>query len=267
VHDTGSTWWAQRWNDALLRLGYDKRMARGRTYARTGRVHDLEIAPGEVRAQVTGTSPEPYRIHVRFAPLPDAVWTKAIVAMGSEAAFAAELLAGEVPQEIERAFIEADASLFPAEGAEIGIECSCPDWAVPCKHAAAVCYVIGDALDRDPFLLFELRGRTRTQVLGALRAARSGGRKKNGHGNGRATKKRPTSRSRRKAPWASDSFETLRAPLSGIGFRIDHAGGSEVLRGLGAPPPWRSESAPADVLGPVLAAAAANARAILLDEV
>src|SRR5690606_30912500 len=94
--------------------------------------------------------------------------------MAERSRFAAELLAGEMPQEIDAAFAAHAASLFPTKAGDLVTACTCPDWANPCKHVAATHYVLGEALDRDPFLLFELRGRTKREVLDALRTARSG---------------------------------------------------------------------------------------------
>src|SRR6059036_1628093 len=93
--------------------------------------------------------------------------------MANQAVFAAELLAGEMPKEIDQAFRASGRSLFPAKVKDLQTACSCPDWANPCKHVAATHFVLGEAFDRDPFLLFELRGRSKDQVLSALRRARA----------------------------------------------------------------------------------------------
>ncbi len=161
MKQSGSTWWGQRWLEALLRVsyGYESRLARGRTYARAGRTHDLVIKKGTVTAKVTGSRRTPYKVTLRLGRLSDAVWSQAIAAMAAKAQFSAELLAGQMPQEIDAAFAAAGASLFPADEADLETDCTCPDWANPCKHVAATHYVLGEALDRDPFLLFELRGR------------------------------------------------------------------------------------------------------------
>jgi hypothetical protein len=105
----------------------------------------------------------------------DKVWNAAISNMAAEARFAAELLAGRMPQDIDTVFVSAKCSLFPRKSHDLETDCSCPDWANPCKHVAAVHYVLGEAFDRDPFLLFELRGRSREQVLNELSRLRSGG--------------------------------------------------------------------------------------------
>src|SRR5262249_23257430 len=103
VRNIGATWWGRRWIEALERLSsnYSNRLARGRTYARAGRVHDLEVAPGKVTARVTGSRATPYKVALRIAPLDAAAWAKAIGGMARQAVFAAELLAGEMPKEID----------------------------------------------------------------------------------------------------------------------------------------------------------------------
>jgi uncharacterized Zn finger protein len=172
VRKIGATWWGRAWVEALERMspGYASRLARGRTYARAGRVHDLEVAGGRVAAKVTGS--RLYRVTLTLAPLAAAAWDAAIASMAAEAVFSAKLLAGEMPERIDDAFVAAGTTLFPTKPADLVTACSCPDWANPCKHVAAVHYVLGEAFDGDPFLLFELRGRTKAQVLDALRQAR-----------------------------------------------------------------------------------------------
>jgi uncharacterized Zn finger protein len=93
--------------------------------------------------------------------------------MAQQAIFAAKLLAGEMPQNIEEAFAAARVALFPQSTHDITTECSCPDWANPCKHIAAVYYLLGERFDDDPFLMFLLRGRTREQIVVALRSRRT----------------------------------------------------------------------------------------------
>src|SRR5262252_8626700 len=173
----GTTWWGQRWIESLEKVlaGDSGRLSRGRTYARAGRVHDLVITDGKVTAKVTGSRDAPYAVTIELSQLSAGAWDKAVSAMASQAHFAAALLAGEMPKEIDEAFQSAKSSLFPVKRTELTTDCSCPDWGDPCKHVAAAHYILGEELDRDPFLLFELRGRKKTQVLDALRAARGSG--------------------------------------------------------------------------------------------
>jgi uncharacterized Zn finger protein len=170
----GEHWWAQRWIAVLESFGWDNRLQRGRTYARKGQVMDIDVRTGWVTARVQGSRRTPYTVRIKITPLSDDQWERVIDAMAEQALFAAQLLAGEMPLEIEEAFQAAGVSLFPTS-TDITMSCSCPDWAVPCKHIAAVYYLLGEEFDRDPFLLFTLRGRTREQVMEALRARRAAG--------------------------------------------------------------------------------------------
>jgi uncharacterized Zn finger protein len=113
-------------------------------------------------------------VTIGVKPIPAAGWKKAITAMASEAVFTARLLNGEMPEDIEKAFTSAKLSLFPKSLRELDTDCSCPDWSNPCKHIAAVYYLLGEEFDRDPFLIFRLRGMEREGLLKALgKAARS----------------------------------------------------------------------------------------------
>jgi uncharacterized Zn finger protein len=168
----GKTWWASKWLGALEQLVDPGRLSRGRSYARSGQVLNLDILPGQVKARVQGSRPAPYQVHIRLAPLDQSEWAKVIDAMASQALFAAKLLAGEMPPNIEEAFAAAGVSLFPAKSGDLETDCSCPDYANPCKHVAAVYYLLGEQFDEDPFLLFRLRGQSREQVIETLRARR-----------------------------------------------------------------------------------------------
>jgi uncharacterized Zn finger protein len=168
----GEHWWARRWIAVLDSFGWDARLQRGRTYARKGQVLNVDVHRGRVTARVQGSRRSPYTVHIEITPLDDEQWERVIRAMSQQALFAAQLLNGEMPPEIEQAFQAAGVSLFPTSH-DIRMSCSCPDWAVPCKHIAAVYYLLGEEFDRDPFLLFRLRGRTREQVTAALRERRA----------------------------------------------------------------------------------------------
>lgn len=170
----GKTWWATRWIAALERLVNAGRLARGRTYARTGRVLSLDVQRGRVAAVVQGSQPRPYQVELTFRTLSDAEWERVVDAMASQAIYAARLLSGEMPEQIEDVFSAVGTSLFPADEHDMRTRCSCPDMANPCKHIAAVHYLLGERFDEDPFLMFLLRGRSQEEVVGALRARRAG---------------------------------------------------------------------------------------------
>jgi uncharacterized Zn finger protein len=167
-------WWAQRWIAALERLVDSGRLSRGRSYARKGQVLSIEETKGGITARVQGSRKTPYKISIQIMPLTDAEWDKVFDALAEQALFTAQLLAGEMPQDIEQAFETAKVSLFPARRGDLKTDCSCPDYANPCKHVAATHYILGERFDEDPFLIFRLRGRTQEQVMEALRQRRAG---------------------------------------------------------------------------------------------
>lgn len=169
----GETWWSRRWIDVLESLGMGARLNRGRSYARMGQVISMDIQKGVITAKVQGTRARPYSVTIRLAPFSDKDWDKATDAMASQAIFAAKLLSGEMPQNIEEAFAKARVSLFPTSSKDLDTDCSCPDWANPCKHIAAVYYLLAESFDEDPFLIFKLRGRTKEETIQVLREKRS----------------------------------------------------------------------------------------------
>jgi uncharacterized Zn finger protein len=171
----GRTWWGRAWLEALeqrARLDPD-RLPRGREYARSGAVGELTLAPGEARARVRGRKTEPYQVRIRVRRFADEEWDRVLEAIAARLGHAAALLDGELPPEVADDAADAGLDLLPG-GGEVGPRCDCPDDADPCKHSAAACYLIADALDADPFALFLLRGRTRDQVLAGIRARRRG---------------------------------------------------------------------------------------------
>jgi uncharacterized Zn finger protein len=170
----GESWWARRWVAVLEGFDIGARLTRGRSYARKGQVMSVEIAEGAVKARVQGSSPKPYSVSIKVKTLPEAGWKKLARALSGEALFAAKLLAGEMPQEIEQVFTRAGLSLFPSKLRDLETGCSCPDWSNPCKHVAAVYYLLGEEFDRDPFLVFRLRGMSREGLVELLDAAGAG---------------------------------------------------------------------------------------------
>jgi len=167
------TWWADRWIEALTPLMDSARLSRGRSYARQGQVIDIEVTPGQVDSRVQGSRPKPYKVNIQLQPLSDRQWETVLDALAEQAIFAAQLLNGEMPPDVEEVFDAVRVPLFPAKQGDLKTNCSCPDWANPCKHIAAVYYLLGERFDEDPFLLFELRGRSKEQVIAGLRERRA----------------------------------------------------------------------------------------------
>jgi uncharacterized Zn finger protein len=174
----GETWWSLRFIELLESFGVGSRLKRGRNYARAGQVIELEVEPGVVLAKVQGSRYTPYRVRIRGKVLSEHQWRRAEKAMASEALPLAKLLAGEMPHDIEDVFSSCKLTLFPRSKIELKASCTCPDSENPCKHVAAVYYILAERFDEDPFLIFAWRGRDRDELLERLRARR-------GAGNGR----------------------------------------------------------------------------------
>jgi uncharacterized Zn finger protein len=177
IHSTrgpvARTWWSQRFLAVLESLGVGGRLSRGRSYARAGQIVSLDIDVGGALAQVQGSRPKPYQVRIGVPAFGKAEWATVAQALADDASYAAALLNGEMPRDIERVFEAVGLSLFPANDRDLAMDCSCPDYAVPCKHLAAVCYVLAERFDADPFQILALRGRHRDALLEELRARRS----------------------------------------------------------------------------------------------
>ena len=149
------TFWGKAWCDNLERYSdFSNRLPRGRTYVRNGSVIDLQIAPGEVKALVSGSAI--YKVAVKVAAVPKARWASICADCGGAIDSLVELLQGRFSQGVMERICQQTTGLFPAP-AEIRFSCSCPDWASMCKHVAAVLYGIGARLDGQPECLFTLR--------------------------------------------------------------------------------------------------------------
>ena len=286
----GSTWWAKQWISALENLlaGDAGRLARGRTYARAGRVSRVVVEGSKVTARVTGS--RVYQVTIAVGALTDSAWTAAVTAMARQASFAAALLSGTMPQHIDDVFRSTGATLFPTTRAELRTTCTCPDWGDPCKHVAAVHYLLGDTLDRDPYLLFELRGRTKAQLLAALRLARGSAVEVSAAARAAKPARQPapatirqpaltteTTRSgkpakKQKSPKsgqnkttvsAAHDYDQMRTPLPVLHFSYEApASVAAALQQLGVPLGWTDARSPAELLGPVVAATAAFAQRV-----
>ncbi len=169
------TWWSRRFVTVLEDIGLGNRLQRGRTYARKGQVISLAVDAGAVTAQVQGSRARPYRVRIGITAFGKPEWGKLERALAASAWYSAKLLAGEMPEDIEEVFAAQGLPLFPAAAQEISMDCSCPDWEVPCKHIAAVFYLLAESFDDDPFTILTWRGREREDLLANLEAARGDG--------------------------------------------------------------------------------------------
>jgi uncharacterized Zn finger protein len=165
----GERWWSRRFIGVLESYGMSGRLQRGRSYARRGQVLEFSLSAGKVTARVQGSRPAPYKVSITVLPLTAAQWREVESRLAAQALFRARLLAGEMPDEIEQVFADAGTPLFPRSSRDLEMNCSCPDWEVPCKHLAAVCYVLAEAFDDDPFAMLAWRGKARAELLAAVR--------------------------------------------------------------------------------------------------
>ncbi|MBO2450549.1 SWIM zinc finger family protein [Actinomadura barringtoniae] len=205
----GAEWWSRRFIDLVESFADTGRLQRGRAYARKGQVINLRVHPYEVTARVQGSREEPYEVALGIDAIEERDWRDIEAALASRAVFRARLLAGEMPPEIEEVFAEFGLSLFPEAAADLHLMCSCPDWGDPCKHSAAVLYLLAEQFDRDPFLIMEWNGRTKEQLLTALRRRPAG---------------------------EPDPFEMDEAPLTAEGFWTPPSGLARLRERPPAPP-------------------------------
>jgi uncharacterized Zn finger protein len=164
----GRSWWSKRFIAVLESFGAGGRLTRGRAYARKGQVLSLDLVPGVVSGSVQGSRPAPYEVWITMPVLPPAVWQKVETAVAEQALFAAQLLGGELPAELEDVVTAAGGRLFPQSFGDLSMRCTCPDWGMPCKHLAAAFYLLAETFDDDPFRILLWRGRSREQVLAGI---------------------------------------------------------------------------------------------------
>ena len=158
-------WWVEQWMELINSYRFKKRLERAWSYARAGNVTSIRFEGRRVHARVQGTGTEPYKVKLWLDVLNDEDWGFVLEALTTKASWSAQLLAGIMPTDIERAFAVSGKRLFPFQLQEVHSECNCPDKANPCKHISAIYFLMGERFREDPFVLFQLRGRSRRQLL------------------------------------------------------------------------------------------------------
>jgi uncharacterized Zn finger protein len=170
------TWWGKVFIEALESFTDSSRLQRGRSYANGGKVKSFEIDGNQITAKVRGSiNPyfgvykEPtYNISLEITPIVKSKWNLVVDKLSSKASIISRLLLNEVPENIEDSFTELGLHLLPHSRKDFKTECSCPDYANPCKHIAGVYYLVASQLDENPFLLFELRGLSKSKLQDKL---------------------------------------------------------------------------------------------------
>lgn len=247
----GESWWAKRWTAVLESFHIGARLDRGRSYARRGQVLSIDIEKGAVKARVQGSRTKPYEVLIKIKPLLEPDWKKITKALSGQVIFAAKLLSGEMPQDIEEVFKKAGLSLFPEKYKDLETDCSCPDWSNPCKHIAAVYFLLGEEFDRDPFLLFKLRGKTKEELLGELAKAQE-------TGSAKPTGKEPVlgmdEAAARPEPMQADAdlfWKGGELPMDILGEVRTPPLRAALLKRLGGFPFWRGSEPFQDTLEPI----------------
>tara|TARA_Y100001968_G_scaffold331657_1_gene387024 strand:- start:9085 stop:10002 length:918 start_codon:yes stop_codon:yes gene_type:complete len=161
-------WWVEQWMELINSYRFKKRLERAWSYAKEGNVTSIRFEGRRVHARVQGTDEDPYKVKLWLDVLNDDDWKYVLEALTQKARWSAQLLAGVMPRDIERAFAASGRRLFPFKLQEVRSECSCPDKANPCKHISAIYFLMGERFKEDPFVLFQLRGRSREKLLADL---------------------------------------------------------------------------------------------------
>ncbi|MCD7808905.1 MAG: SWIM zinc finger family protein [Erysipelotrichaceae bacterium] len=154
----GKTWWGKSWNKNLERYAdYDNRLGRGKKYVKAEAIFDFHIVEGHIYGVVSGSGRKLYNVDIRIDPLKNEDWLNMQKAAGQQIDSLEELVSGKFPKNLKDIFFQENTGLFPTPK-QIHFNCDCPDWAILCKHAAAVLYATSIALDDNPKLFFDLRG-------------------------------------------------------------------------------------------------------------
>jgi len=152
----GKTWWGEHWLRSLENVDYDNRLPRGASYARSGHVKDIKIHGNQIVAKVLGSRPTPYRVTIIVPPFFDEQVEQMMTKIIERPALISKLLNRELDPAILNIAEELGLKVFPRQWTDFKMQCSCPDWAVPCKHLASVIYMLSREIDNNPFLVFEI---------------------------------------------------------------------------------------------------------------
>ena len=152
----GKTWWGQQWLNSLNNIDYSNRLPRGSSYARNGSVKKINIKENHINAKVEGSRPKPYNVDIILPPFFDPELSSFIDSLAGRPVIISKLLNRELDPEVLAIAEAMGLKVFPKQWTDFKMQCSCPDWAVPCKHLAAVIYKVCAEIDNDPFLVFGL---------------------------------------------------------------------------------------------------------------
>lgn len=240
----GTTWWGRRWIKTLESFSIGARLGRGKSYARSGQVMFIDIEKGEVTSAVQGSRGSPYQVEIQLKAYKLSDWEKLVQSMREQPFYAARLLVGEVSPDFEDVLRAVGIPLFPERVNDLKTECSCPDWSNPCKHIAAVYYLLAEEFDRDPFLLFALRGMTREELLLAITGDQAYAEEDTEHSEEAPQAPAPVTPDAHfweEGPLPDDLYGEVRTPPTP----------AALPKRLGKFPFWRAEEALSDVMEPL----------------
>ncbi|PJC41082.1 MAG: helicase SNF2, partial [Parcubacteria group bacterium CG_4_9_14_0_2_um_filter_41_8] len=152
----GKTWWGEKWLEAFLDISYENRIPRGKSYARKGAVLNVNIKNNRIAAFVQGSRKNPYSVEIIIPEFRAAEKKSILEIIKNNGLYLSSLLARQMPEDLHQSFIDKKIYLFPRKWDDLKANCSCPDWAVPCKHIAAVICMVANEIDKNPFLVFSL---------------------------------------------------------------------------------------------------------------
>lgn len=278
----GKSWWGRRWLETLESFDIGGRLDRGKNYARKGQVIDLEIAEGKVTASVQGSRKEPYAVRIEMKTISQEIWENLARTEFNQALVAAQMLSGTMPEQTEDIFKARQLHLFPQKKDDLKTDCSCPDYSNPCKHIAAVYFLLAEEFDREPFLIFKLRGQSRVALLKLIFSELERDRKISGH---LGKKKKPpignphnesdvtgpfsnTVHSKPELLPSAPSRFWQHEPLRGssaLPAKVPHLN-AQVLKTIGSPPFWRADENFIEAMSKIYADASLYAQELLSDE-
>jgi uncharacterized Zn finger protein/ERCC4-related helicase len=152
----GKTWWGKHWLRSLENVDYDNRLPRGASYTRSGHVKEIKISGNQIHAKVSGSRPAPYRVGIVAPPFFDDQIERLMAKIIERPVIISRLLNRELDPDILSIAEELGLKVFPRQWTDFKMQCSCPDWAVPCKHLASVIYMLSREIDNNPFLVFDI---------------------------------------------------------------------------------------------------------------
>lgn len=141
----GRTWWGKKWLQSFSEVDYDNRLSRGRTYANTGRAFGIQINGNTITAKVSGSRPHPYKVKITLNELNSSA-IRCIIE--NSPSILPKLINRQLPTLLFDKLNDSGIKLFPSNWEEMNASCNCPDWAMPCKHIAAVIYLIAAEIDK-----------------------------------------------------------------------------------------------------------------------